>query len=785
MNAVLSCITDRHDPLLLILASVVCVIGIYASSAIAAHARSLQESRKTWATVSIVAAGCTAWSTHMIGLLAFNPGMSSGFNPVLTALSLAAAIAGIAAGMALAVGRWDRGRRFMAGVVLGFGIVALHYLGQASYVITGYVAWDWTLVAVSIVGSLTLFGVSMVIFVERSRLVRRASVPLLVAAIAVVHFNGMAAARLVFDPRYVLPAGTLSPSVVAPIVAGVSLGLLLLAIIGFRFTLAAKAAARRDRARLRELASLAVEGLAICDGGIIAAANQSFERLAGSSRGQLSGCPIEAVLPGLNLLDLPEGEERDAELAALDGQMLPVRVLRREVSLGSKIQTVVAVRDQRERLRTEAKMRALAFSDSLTGLPNRARFNDLLEAHVATCRAQGLSFAILLVDLDRFKLVNDTLGHAAGDTVLTTVAERLRSAVTRRDVVARLGGDEFAVLQIDIAGQAAAIRLAERIVEQLGRPYVIEGQCAEIGASIGVAIAPEDGNEPAELLRNADLALYKAKADGKNVVRAYDPQLGQQARERLELEADLRHALSMNALEVHFQPLVDARSGRIVAAEALVRWRHPERGMVSPAEFIPVAEDAGLIGELGLFVLQAACRDALSWPDEIRVAVNLSPAQFRNPQLVETVLDALAAAGLPPHRLELEITEGVLLLDEDRTLVTLKRLRSFGISLSIDDFGTGYSSLSYLRRFPFNKIKIDRSFIRNLPADKESAAIVKAIVALADALRMTITVEGVEKPEQFAFAAAAGCDQVQGFLVSRALPASEFQLLLEQRKAAA
>ena len=293
-----------------------------------------------------------------------------------------------------------------------------------------------------------------------------------------------------------------------------------------------------------------------------------------------------------------------------------------------------------------------------------------------------------------------------------------------------------------------------------------------------------DGTEPSTLLRNADLALYKAKADGKGTFRRFDPALDARVQARRSLEADLRRAIAVQEFELHYQPLVDARSGRITAAEALVRWRHPERGLVSPADFIPLAEETGLIGPLGQWVLRTACTQAALWPSHIRVAVNLSPAQFRDLRLAETVRAALTASRLPADRLELEITEGVLLADEERTLATLTRLRAAGVSISMDDFGTGYSSLSYLRRFPFDKIKVDRSFVRQLPGDPESAAIVRAIITMGSCLGMTITVEGVETAEQFAFTAASGCDQVQGYHVSRPLPAADFLSFVEAREAA-
>jgi diguanylate cyclase (GGDEF)-like protein len=594
----------------------------------------------------------------------------------------------------------------------------------------------------------------------------------------------MAAMTLTFDPERPLPTEAVPPEVVAPIVACVSFGLLTLALVGLRLTLSARAQARRDQERLRELANLAVEGLAVCDGETIKTANRSLEQMSGVGAGALNGRRLSDVLPGLVVSALPEREEREAELVGADGQCVPVRVLRSEVPLGSGLQTVLAVRDQRERLQTESRMRMLAYSDALTGLPNRAHFHDLLARHAASCGERDQPFAVFILDLDRFKLVNDTLGHGLGDTLLRKAAERLTAALGAQDLVARLGGDEFAILQAAPDGPEAVQALAARIIELIDRPFLIDGQLVNVGASVGAALAPADGDEPGTLLRNADLALYKAKADGKGTFRRFDPMLDARVQARRSLEADLRRAIAVQEFELHYQPLVDARSGRITAAEALVRWRHPERGLVPPADFIPLAEETGLIGPLGQWVLRTACTQAARWPSHIRVAVNLSPAQFRDLRLAETVKAALTASGLAADRLELEITEGVLLADEDRTLATLTRLRAAGVSISMDDFGTGYSSLSYLRRFPFDKIKVDRSFVRQLPGDPESAAIVRAIITMGACLGMTITVEGVETAEQFAFTAASGCDQVQGYHVSRPLPEAEFLSFVDAREAA-
>jgi NO-binding membrane sensor protein with MHYT domain len=364
MRSIYTCLTQAHDQRLILLAAFICIVGVYGSFAVATHAaRSEGRSARLWAGASVVASGCTAWATHMIGILSFQPGMPAGFEPILTTLSLLLAIAGIGVSVALVIGQRRRTRRFLAGLVLGSSIAALHYLGQASYLVAGTVTWDLTFVAVSVPASFLMFGAALVVSGERRRSLRRTGAPLLVAAIGVLHFCGMAAMTLTFDPAQPLPPQAVPPEVIAPIVAGVALGLLAVAVVGLRLTLNARAQARRDQERLRELANLAVEGLAVCDGEVITTANRSLERLLGLSAGELNGCRLSNLLPGLIISALPEREEREAELIGAGGQRLPVRVLRSEVPLGSGRQTVLAIRDQRERLQTEFRMRTLALAE--------------------------------------------------------------------------------------------------------------------------------------------------------------------------------------------------------------------------------------------------------------------------------------------------------------------------------------------------------------------------------------------------------------------------------------
>jgi diguanylate cyclase (GGDEF)-like protein len=383
------------------------------------------------------------------------------------------------------------------------------------------------------------------------------------------------------------------------------------------------------------------------------------------------------------------------------------------------------------------------------------------------------SIAVLSLDLDHFKSVNDTLGHPIGDRLLQAAAERMRSCIRGEDVVARLGGDEFAILQVPSQQSPDVTALAARLIEVVGAPYDIDGHQVVVGASVGIAIAPNDSDVPDVLMKNADLALYRAKADGAGVYRFFEVAMDARMQARRALELDLRKALVNGEFEVFYQPIVDVKTGQITTCEALIRWHHPERGMVPPHEFIPVAEATSLIVPLGEWILRQACAEAARWPKHVTVAVNLSPAQFKSRNLVQTVISALATSGLAAERLELEITELVLLQESEGAFAILHQLRHLGIKIAMDDFGTGYSSLGYLRSFPFDKIKIDQSFIQDLPAKQDSVAIVRAVVGLSSSLGITTTAEGVETKEQLASLTAEGCNEFQGFLFSRPKSAAD------------
>jgi diguanylate cyclase (GGDEF)-like protein len=444
--------------------------------------------------------------------------------------------------------------------------------------------------------------------------------------------------------------------------------------------------------------------------------------------------------------------------------------------LGADRKSIVGLRgvatDVTEARRAEAKVAYMAHYDGLTDLPNRFLFNETLQ-RVLHRRRDDQTHAVLCLDLDQFKSVNDTLGHPIGDRLLTHVARRLESCLDEKDVAARLGGDEFAVLLLDIEHADCARVAAEKIVAALSLPIDVDGQHIVTATSIGIALAPQDGDDVAELLKNADLALYDAKGNGRGRHSYFTPAMDEAARRRRELEIDLRAALGRGQLKLHYQPLINVETGAVTGYEALMRWSHPERGAVPPADFIPIAEEMGLIAQLGEWVIREAINELSRWPEHLHVAVNLSPAQMRSPTLISTVFSALANAKVSARRLELEITESVLMQDNETNIATLHHLRDLGVRISLDDFGTGYSSLNYLRSFPFDKIKIDRCFIQGIDTNEDCRAIVSSVTTLAKQLGMITTAEGVERPEQLAEIANGGCTEAQGFLFSKAVPPEE------------
>jgi diguanylate cyclase (GGDEF)-like protein len=546
---------------------------------------------------------------------------------------------------------------------------------------------------------------------------------------------------------------------------------------------------RLEKQRLDTAINNMTQGLLLYD---------SAQRLVVCNQRYISmyGLSPDVVKPGLAFRDLVTHRR---ETGSFKGDVDAfISTVLRNVALGETTHSVVETSDGRsilivnqplkngwlttheditERRQAEEQIRHLAHYDALTDLPNRALFHERLKEELGRI-APGEHLAVLYIDIDEFKSVNDSLGHMIGDELLKSVAIRLKQYIDASDFVARLGGDEFAIVQTAVKDVAEVVDLVSRTYEAIRAPYDCFGHHVTSDASIGIALAPQDGTDLDQILKNADMAMYAAKSAGRRTWRFFEPAMDAHVRERRRLETDLRQAIADGALEVYYQPCISLQDNRITGCEALVRWRHPERGMVSPAEFIPIAEDTGLINELGEWVLTTACVEATTWPDDVSLAVNVSPVQFRSDTLALKIVAALAASALPANRLELEITEAVLIRDDDAALEILHQLRAIGVRIALDDFGTGYSSLSYLQRFPFDKIKIDRCFVNDIAEPDSSSPIVQAVVNIAAARHMTTTAEGVETAQQQELLRSLGCTEMQGYLFSAPRPAKEIREIL-------
>jgi diguanylate cyclase (GGDEF)-like protein len=511
-----------------------------------------------------------------------------------------------------------------------------------------------------------------------------------------------------------------------------------------------------------------------------AAADAALRRAAGLMFGGLVGLTALAAAAGLLMVRTLDrqlgGDPRDAHRVSLrmaDGELdtpVPVAAAYRHSVMAALEHMRLRLIDRR---RIEEQVQYLARHDTLSGALNRGSLNEVLALSIEQARAAGAALAVFYIDLDRFKHVNDTLGHALGDEVIRSTAERIRTLVRRGDHFARLGGDEFAIVVHGLTEHEAVEALAQRIVERLAQPLMVGAQTLHIGASVGVAMLDEQVVDREDLLHKADLAMYRAKGEGRGRVSIYDEQLDGKLRERLELVRDLQAAIGTEQLLLHYQPIYGRDAQQLSGYEALLRWRHPERGMVSPAVFVPLAESSGLIEQLGQWVLHQACREAASWDNELQVSVNLSVAQLERTDLVDAVAYALAASGLPARRLNLEITESMLMTHREATMRSLDGLSALGVGIVMDDFGTGYSSLAYLWRFRFDKLKIDRSFVVDLTPGSRAHTVVRSIVSLAHSLGVTVTAEGIETRAQLELLCAEGCDELQGFLLGRPGPVSE------------
>ena len=777
MLKVYNCIATEHDLKLVALAAFVCVLASVAAIRLLRYARiSNGRMRAVWLTVSAVSTGFGIWATHFIAMLAFKPALPGGYNIELTVLSLIAAIGLTGVGLTVAlIENWRPGP-WVGGAIVAGGIAAMHYTGMAAFEVAGMVVWDPVLVAASIVFGAVIGAIALPVGLHGDHEGWKIGGALLLTlAICGHHFTGMGAISIIPDPSITVSQTVLPAEWLAMAVAVASLGVLGLATAGVVIDIRDHRRSQLETDRMRDLADASVEGLLVCDGQTIVSANKSFSQLAGSPAGSLLGGTLESCFPdsvALSKLMSRPNHAVETELRHRDGSLTPVELIMRPIVFAQRPHHVIAVRDLKARKDAEEHIHFLAHHDALTRLPNRAYFNARVDQEIAAL-PPGRSLGVLCLDLDRFKEINDLFGHAAGDRALQTFASRVHALLDDQQMMARLGGDEFAILMPGISGPAAAGRLAETILETLRD--TADAPEMPIAASIGIALCPDDADDRQSLLNHADVALYRAKQEGRNTYRFFEAKMGAEVRDRRLVEYDLRLAITRGELWLAYQPQLDIRRGKVVGFEALVRWKSASRGEISPSVFIPIAEEIGTILPIGDWVLKEACREAATWKMPLKVAVNVSAVQLHNATFAQELHQILIETGLPAKRLEIEITETALVRDFNRTLATLRQVKAFGVEIAMDDFGTGYSSLSNLRAFPFDRIKIDRSFIKSVHSNQQAATIVRAVLGLGKGLGLPVLAEGVETNEELRFLQEESCDEVQGYLLGRPAAIGSFR----------
>jgi len=792
MFQVLTCLAVEHDWRRVLLAAGVCLLASGVAISLFHRAQATKgKARLKWLVLDAAAGGCGIWATHFIAMLAYDPGATAGYDLPLTVMSLIIAAVLTGAGLAIALQGSSRWMPVIGGAVVGVGIAAMHFTGMLALQIAGHITWSAGLVFSALVLGCAFGALALTVAAKSDDLAHTSFSALLLAiAIVSLHFTAMAAITFVPDPTVVASTISVSPASLSLIIsasATIILGMCLVAALGSRQW---QSKLRQQKMLLDTALQNMSQGLCMFDAqGRVMLFNQRYAEMTGVSDLQITGRSLLELFRHQKsagafaedpdeffirvMADIEAGKSNTRIVETFSGRV--IRIVEEPMQGGGWVATVEDITEWRK---AQAQLSHMAHHDSLTGLPNRTKFREELD-HILRHARTNDHISVLCLDLDRFKEINDSLGHQAGDELLKEVAQRLRACLRECDTVCRLGGDEFAIVQFGNEVQASeASALARRLIEAIEAPYDIMGHQLTVGLSIGISLAPADGDGPDQMLKSADLALYRAKSEGRGTYRFFEVGMDARAQARRLLEIDLRAAVKRGEFEVYYQPIHDLRSGRIICFEALVRWAHPLRGMIPPLEFIPLAEETGLIVPIGDWVLRRACVDAAGWSQAVQVAVNLSPVQFKSRHLLPSVVSALAESGLAAGRLELEITESVLLQETEATLATLHKLREFGVKISMDDFGTGYSSLSYLRSFPFDKIKIDRSFVNEVATREDSAAIVRAVTGLGKSLGILTTAEGVETSEQLAVLRSEGCNEVQGFFFNPPRPASEVEKML-------
>lgn len=795
MLRVLNCVRYEHDLRLVTLSAIICALGCCTTTTLMFRAQ--EGNRKYpfgWLMAAALLFGASVWSLHFVAMLAFIPDMMWAYDLQLTGLSLAIACGGAMAGLAL----WQAPmpqpfRIIIGGSLLSFAVSGMHYVGVAATSFSGYFLFQRQYVTASLCISVICSIMALWRASDLASLARRVEVGgWLALAICGLHFTGMAAITVAPGMATETNGTVLGSAALALAVGGASLAILLAALAAILIEQFLSRRMVQDLGRLRLMSNLAQEVVLIQRDGIVLEVNSAGERMFETSAEELIGRSllslfVEDSVPALLRRDRcpPLGRPPEEFCAqTTSGLKVSVEMTCQPIDYRGQTATAIALRDLTDRKRDEARIRHLARHDALTNLPNRYNLQERLDVALDSASQQGGSLVVVYIDLDRFKPVNDLFGHAVGDILLMQVAKRISSGLHSTDTLARIGGDEFVLMSTNEPQPEKVSQLASRIIEELRQPFEIESYRIEVGASIGIALYPGDGTTAEELMRAADMAMYRAKEDGRGALRFFEPLMNTQLQARLQLEQELAGAADRGELLLHYQPMVNGVTGDVETFEALIRWQHPQKGLVSPFAFIPLAEETGLIDQIGRWVIETACREAALWPYPWRVSINVSPRQFRQSDLSAVIANAMQTNGLSPSRVVVEVTEGVLIHDAAQAVATLKQLRALGIRIALDDFGTGYSSLNYLQMFKFDKLKIDKSFIMKLGQSDDALTITHTIVNLGHNLGLHVTAEGVETPEQLAILQSLGCDQIQGFLVGKPAPVAAFNDIERARASA-
>ncbi|WP_284778176.1 EAL domain-containing protein [Agrobacterium sp. lyk4-40-TYG-31] len=760
MFAVLECVALQHDRRIVVLAAVIALLGMLSFYHLLLRAdESPLKRRPYWVVVAAFASGLSVWATHFIAMLAYQGSVPIGFDFPFTALSAIVAVFGFWLSLQFL---WEKtGAVVLSGIAITVAVAAMHFIGMAGMQVAASIEYRLTPILVGTAVTATLFCLAFFFF-RHLRGHKRVTLSACAAILGVLtlHFTGISSTILIPDP-----------SIAGPHIDGTDRALLMASISGVTFLVLAATgiAALIDRylVDLKGLVGATLDGLAVVQDGRIVEVNSRFAGLFGATEASLIGVNAEELMHADD--GMPAHHSRAAAVEAVPNRGDRSRTFElavRTIEYRGRPCEVMAVRDLTEKRRAQREVEYLARHDMLTGLANRTMFQERLNNHITVAKNSD-QFALLALDLDRFKAVNDLFGHAEGDRVLKDVSRILQQSARTGDLVARLGGDEFVILTAFGTTSDEARDLGEQILETFRQEMNSVSDPTAVGITIGIAAFPANGDDSETLMHAADLALYRAKINGRGIIAFYDLAMDQETKERRRLESDLRQAISRNELELLYQPVHSVENGEVAGYEALVRWQHPTRGMVQPDVFIPIAEESGIIIALGEWILHEACTAAVRWEPHIKVAVNISPVQFSLANLAYTICATLEKTGLAPSRLELEMTEAALLKDRAITLSTMRQLKRLGVTIVMDDFGTGYSSLSNLRSFPFDKIKIDRSFIAAMKQDENAHTIVRAIIGLGRSLDLPVTAEGIETDSQYRMVVDEGCTQAQGYLFGK------------------